>query len=73
MTITQTTFLTTKNTNTQTLTPSFFRKTKFYYLKTKSSYKKKNFNKTQQYTTLSQKFSEKTKTITIHKKALENL
>lgn len=41
------------------LSPNLFRKAEIYFLKAKSSYKRKYFNKAKQYATLSQKFSEK--------------
>ncbi len=69
----QTAFLAARDANAQTLAPGFFRKAEFYYLKAKSSYKRKNFNKAKQYATLSQKFSEKAEAVAIRKKALENL
>lgn len=73
MAMAQTAFLAARDANAQTLAPGFFRKAEFYYLKAKSSYKRKNFNKAQQYATLSQKFSEKAEAVAIRKKALENL
>lgn len=73
MAMAQTAFLAAREANAQTLAPGFFRKAEFYYLKAKSSYKRKSFNKAQQYATLSQKFSEKAEAVAIRKKALENL
>jgi len=69
----QSAFIAAKNADAQTLAPSLYRKAEFYYLKAKSSYKRKYFNKAKQYAILSQKFSEKAEYVSIRKKALENI
>ncbi len=66
-------FIAAKNAKAQTLAPSNFRKAEFYYLKAKSSYKRKYFNKAKQYAILSKKFSEKAEFVAIRKTTLENL
>ena len=73
MSIAQTAFLAAKTADAQTLASGLFRKAEFYYLKAKSSYRRKYFNKAKQYAILSRKFSEKAEYIAVRKKALENL
>lgn len=73
MRMAQSAFVAAKEANAQTLAPGLYRKAEFYYLKAKSSYKRKYFNKAQQYAILSKKFSEKAEYISVRKKALENL
>lgn len=51
--------------------PNVYRKAEFYYLKAKSAYKRKYFNKAKQYAKLCQKFSEKAESIAAIKKAEE--
>ncbi len=71
MRLAQTAFLAAKEAKSQTLAPGLFRKAEFYYLKAKSSYKRKYFNKAKQYAVISQKFSEKAEFISRRKAALE--
>jgi hypothetical protein len=71
MRLAQTAFLAAKEAKAQTLAPGLFRKAEFYYLKAKSSYKRKYFNKAQQYAVLSQRFAEKAEFIARRKAALE--
>lgn len=73
MRMAQSAFVAAKEANAQTLAPGLYRKAEYYYLKAKSAYKRKYFNKAQQYAILSQKFSEKAEYISVRKKALENL
>lgn len=51
-------YMAAKEAKAETLAPNIFRKAEEYYLKAKSSYRRKYFNKAKQYATLSQKFSE---------------
>lgn len=51
-------FMAAKEAKAETLAPNIFRKAEEYYLKAKSSYRRKYFNKAKQYALLSQKFSE---------------
>lgn len=51
--------------------PNLYRKAEFYYLKAKSAYKRKYFNKAKQYALLCQKFSEKAEFVAAIKKAEE--
>lgn len=51
--------------------PTAFRKAEDFYLKAKSSYRRKYFNKAKEYALLSKKFSEQAEYQAIRKKALE--
>lgn len=73
MRLAQVAFLAAKQAKSQTLSPGVYRKAEFYYLKAKSSYRRKYFNKAKQYAILSKKFSEKAEFIAIRKEALESL
>ena len=73
MALAQSAFIAARKSEAQILAPSLFRKAEYYYLKAKSSYRRKYFNKAKQYAELSQKFSEKAEYISIKKKALENI
>ncbi|MEC7276920.1 MAG: DUF4398 domain-containing protein [Bdellovibrionota bacterium] len=73
MRMAQAAFLAAKEAEAQTLTPGLYRKAEYYYLKAKSSYKRKYFNKAKQYAILSKKFAERAEELSINKKALENL
>jgi hypothetical protein len=66
-------FLAAKEVKAQTLASSYYRKAEFYYLKAKSSYKRKYFNKAKQYAILSKKFSEKAEFVAVKKATLENI
>ncbi|MCK5072334.1 MAG: DUF4398 domain-containing protein [Bacteriovoracaceae bacterium] len=59
MTLAATAFMAAKEANAQVLSPGHYRKAEHYYLKAKSAYKKKYFNKAKQYALLSQSYSEK--------------
>lgn len=60
-------FLAAKNANAQVLSPNEFRKAELYYLKAKSSYRRKYFSKAKEYAILSQRFSEKAEYMAIRK------
>lgn len=66
-------FIAAKNAKSQTLAPGLFRKAEYYYLKAKSSYKRKYFNKARQYAILSKKFSEQAELIAVKRETLENI
>lgn len=66
-------FLAAKRSKADTLASGLYRKAEFYYLKAKSSYRRKYFNKAKQYAILSMKFSERAEFVAKRKKALENL
>lgn len=73
MSMAQTAFIAAKEAKAQVLAPGLFRKAEYYYLKAKSSYRRKYFNKAKQYATLSQKFAERAEFVAVRKQALENL
>ncbi len=52
--------------------PGLFRKAEIYYLKAKSSYRRKYFNKAKQYAILSRKFAEKAEFSAIQKSVEDN-
>ncbi len=66
-------FIAAKKANAQIKAPNLFRKAEYYYLKAKSSYKRKYFNKAKQYADLSRQFSEKAEFVAVRKATLENL
>ena len=63
-------FVAAKKANAASLAPHRFRKAEFYYLKAKSSYKRKYFNKAKQYAIMSLKLSEEAEYVAIRKKTL---
>lgn len=73
MRLAQSAFIAAKEANAQTLAPGLYRKAEFLYLKAKSSYKRKYFNKAKEFAKASQKYSERAEYVAIRKKALENL
>lgn len=58
MSLAQEAFLAAKRKKAQSLAPLIYRKAEYYYLKAKSSYRRKYFNKSKEYALLSKKFSE---------------
>ena len=73
MSLAQSAFHAARQAKAQTLAPGLYRKAEFYYLKAKSSYKRKYFNKAKQYAILSKNFSERAEFVAIRKATLENL
>lgn len=73
MAMAQTAFIAAKNAKAGKHAPVLFRKAEVYYLKAKSSYRRKFFNKAKQYAILSKKMSEKAEMVTVKKKAVEGL
>lgn len=73
MSMAQVAFLAAKNAQADLKAPGLFRKAEYYYLKAKSSYKRKYFNKAQQFAILSKKYSERAEYVAIRKKTLENI
>ena len=53
--------------------PNLYRKAEFYFLKAKSAYRKKFFNKAKYYAMLAKKFSEEAESQAIRKATLESL
>ena len=73
MSLAQVAFMAAKDAQADVKAPGLYRKAEYYYIKAKSSYKRKYFNKAQQYAILSKKYSERAEYVAIRKKALENL
>jgi hypothetical protein len=73
MSMAQSAFMAAKNAQADLKAPGLYRKAEYYYLKAKSSYKRKYFNKAQQFANLSIKYSERAEYVAIRKKALDNL
>ena len=72
MSFAQAAFLAAKNAKADIHAPQDFRKAEIYYLKAKSSYRRKYFNKAKQYAKLSQRFAERAEYQAIRKVTLEN-
>ena len=60
-----------KDTKADRYASTLYRKGEYYYLKAKSSYKRKYFNKAKQYAILSRKVSERAEYKAVRKDALE--
>ena len=73
MSLAQAAFLAAKEAKADSKAPGLFRKAEFYYLKAKSSYRRKYFNKAKQYAILSQRFSEKAEFTAVRKATLEEI
>lgn len=71
MSLAQAAFLAAKEAGADVHAPNTFRKAEDYYLKAKSAYRRKYFNKAQEYALLSKKFSEQAEYQSVRKKALE--
>jgi hypothetical protein len=69
----QSAFLAAKNAQADLKAPGLYRKAEYFYLKAKSAYKRKYFNKAQQFAVLSQKYSERAEYVAVRKKTLENI
>jgi hypothetical protein len=72
MSFAQAAFLAAKEAKAEIYAPQDFRKAEIYYLKAKSNYKRKYFNKARQYAKLSKKFAERAEFEAIKKVTLEN-
>jgi len=72
MSYAQAAFLAAKEAKAEIHASQDFRKAEVYYLKAKSNYKRKYFNKAKQYAKLSLKFSERAEYEAIKKVTLEN-
>ena len=66
-------FMAAKEVKAAKLAPALYRKAEFYYLKAKSSYRRKYFNKAKQYALLSKTFSEKAEYSAIRKEMIEKM
>lgn len=71
MSLAQAAFLAAKEAGADTQSPTLYRKAEEYYLKAKSAYRRKYFNKAQEYALLSKRFAEKAEYEAVRKKALE--
>lgn len=72
MSYAQAAFLAAKKVKAEIHSSQDFRKAEIYYLKAKSNYKRKYFNKAKQYAILSRKFSEKAEFESTKKMNFEN-
>ena len=73
MSMAQAAFLAAKNAQADTKAPGLYRKAEYFYLKAKSAYKRKYFNKAQEFAVLSKKYSERAEYVAVRKKTLENI
>lgn len=71
MSLAQAAFLAAKEAQADVHAPNLYRKAEDYYLKAKSAYRRKYFNKAKEYAVLSQKFSEQAEYAANRKKTLE--
>ncbi len=71
MSLAQAAFLAAKESGADVHAANLFRQAEDYYLKAKSAYRRKYFNKAQEYALLSKKFSEQAEYAAVRKKALE--
>lgn len=71
MSLAQAAFMAAKEAGADVHAANTFRKAEDFYLKAKSAYRRKYFNKAQEYALLSKKFSEQAEYQSIRKKALE--
>jgi hypothetical protein len=59
MSLAQAAFMAAKEAKADVKAPNLFRKAELYYLKAKSAYRRKYFNKAKQYAVLAKRFSER--------------
>lgn len=71
MSLAQAAFLAAKESGADVHAPNTFRKAEDFYLKAKSAYRRKYFNKAQEYALLSKKYSEQAEYQAVRKRALE--
>jgi len=71
MSLAQAAFMAAKESGADVRSSTLFRKAEDYYLKAKSAYRRKYFNKAKEYALLSKQFSEKAEYDSVRKKALE--
>lgn len=71
MSLAQAAFMAAKEAGADVHASNLFRKAEDYYLKAKSAYRRKYFNKAQEYALLSKKYSEQAEYSAVRKKALE--
>ena len=66
-------FIAAKDSGAAQTVPNLYRKAEYFYLKAKSAYRRKYFNKAQQYANISREYSEKAEFASRRKKTLESL
>lgn len=71
MSLAQAAFLAAKEAGADVRASNLYRQAEDYYLKAKSAYRRKYFNKAKEYALLSKKFSEQAEYAAVRKKALE--
>jgi Domain of unknown function (DUF4398) len=71
MSYAQAAFMAAKESGADVHASSLFRKAEDYYLKAKSAYRRKYFNKAKEFALLSKKYSEQAEYAAVRKKALE--
>lgn len=71
MSLAQAAFVAAKEAGADVHAPNLYRQAEDYYLKAKSAYRRKYFNKAKEYALFSKKFSEQAEYSSIRKKALE--
>lgn len=71
MSLSQAAFIAAKEAEADRLSPTLYRKAEEFYLKAKSAYRRKYFNKAQEYAILSKQYAEKAEYDAVRKKALE--
>ncbi len=71
MSLAQAAFMAAKESQADLHAPNLYRKAEDYYLKAKSAYRRKYFNKAKEYAILSKKYSEQAEYSAVRKKALE--
>ena len=71
MSLAQAAFMAAKEAGADVRAPNIFRKAEDFYLKAKSAYRRKYFNKAQEYALLSKKYSEQAEYQSQRKRALE--
>lgn len=71
MSLAQSAFMAAREAGAEIHASNLFRQAEDYYLKAKSSYRRKYFNKAKEYALLSKKFSEEAEYAAVRKKALE--
>ena len=71
MSMAQTAFMAAKEAKADEAAPNVFRKAEIYYIKARSAYRRKYFNKAQNYALLCKKFSEEAEFEAIKKQTLE--
>ena len=71
MSLAQAAFMAAKESGADVHASNLYRQAEDFYLKAKSAYRRKYFNKAQEYALLSKKFSEQAEYAAVRKKALE--